>query len=87
MGTTGVAAYDWAERFERRARELLLAGDAAGLVAYEKLGRNARLSIPTPDHYLPFLYTLGACREGDRISFPVEGVDGGSVSMLAVRFG
>ena len=86
-GRAGVDAYDWAVRFEKRVRELLLAGDDAPLVAYAGLGRDALLSIPTPDHYLPLLYILGLRRKGDPITFPVEGVDGGSVSMLAVRFG
>ena len=74
-------------RFEERVRELLLAGNHGPLVAYEALGRDAQLSVPTPDHYLPLLYVLGLRRQGDPVSFPVHGVDGGSVSMLAVRFG
>jgi 4,5-DOPA dioxygenase extradiol len=45
------------------------------------------LSIPTPDHYLPLLYVIGARRKGEQVSFPVEGVDGGSVSMLVVQVG
>jgi 4,5-DOPA dioxygenase extradiol len=45
------------------------------------------LSIPTPDHYLPFLYVIAQKRESEEISFPVEGFDGGSVSMLTVRIG
>ena len=65
----------------------MLAGEFQPLIDYEMLGRDAMLSIPTLDHYLPLLYILGAGRQGERISFPVEGVDGGSVSMLAVRFG
>lgn len=86
-GRPGVDAYDWAVRFENRVRDLLLAGDDAPLVAYEGLGRDAMLSVPTPDHYLPLLYVLGLRRQEDTITFPVEGVDGGSVSMLAVRLG
>jgi 4,5-DOPA dioxygenase extradiol len=78
---------DWAVRFESQARGLLLAGDHAPLVGYEGLGRDARLSAPTPDHYLPLLYVMAVRREGEQVSFPVEGVDGGSVSMLTVRFG
>ncbi|NLB07585.1 MAG: 4,5-DOPA dioxygenase extradiol, partial [Desulfobulbaceae bacterium] len=86
-GQHGVQAYDWAVRFEERARELLLAGNHGPLVAYEELGRDAQLSVPTPDHYLPLLYLLGLRRQEDPVRFPVDGVDGGSVSMLAVRFG
>jgi 4,5-DOPA dioxygenase extradiol len=43
--------------------------------------------VPTPEHYLPLLYVLGARREGEPVDFPVEGIDGGSVSMLTVRVG
>lgn len=79
--------FDWAVRFETAAREWMLSGDHMPLVEYEKLGRDAMLSAPTPDHYLPLLYVLGARREGDAVTFPVEGVDGGSVSMLTVQLG
>ena len=83
----GVAPFDWAVRFERSARGLMEAGDDASLVSYDKLGRDATLAIPTPDHYLPLLYVLGTRQPGDKVSFPVEGVDGGSMSMLAVQMG
>jgi len=79
--------YDWAIRFEDRARSLLLAGEFEPLLRYETLGRDARLSIPTPDHYLPLLYVIGARQDADPITFPVEGVDGGSISMLSVQVG
>jgi len=68
-------------------RELLLKGDDAQIVAYEGLGPDAMLSVPTPDHYLPLLYVLGLRKKNEKISFPVHGVDGGSVSMLAVQIG
>ena len=79
--------YDWAVRFEAAAKQLMTAGEFAPLIDYETLGRDAVLSIPTPDHYLPLLYVLGARRDDDAISFPVVGVDGGSVSMLTVQLG
>jgi 4,5-DOPA dioxygenase extradiol len=79
--------HDWALRFESFARERMLAYDHEPLIAYETLGRDAQLSVPTPDHYLPLLYVLGAAVPGEPLSFPVEGIDGGSVSMLAVRCG
>jgi 4,5-DOPA dioxygenase extradiol len=79
--------YDWAARFEHEARGLLQGGDFAPLIDYAKLGSDAALSIPTPEHYLPLLYILGTNQSTDSVSFPVEGVDGGSVSMLAVEVG
>jgi len=86
-GRHGVKPFDWAMRFEKHAKELLLKGDDALLIDYEKLGQDAMLSVPTPDHYLPLLYILGLRRRDEAVSFPVEGVDGGSVSMLTVRIG
>lgn len=86
-GKGGVAPYDWAVRFEQRARDLISKGEEARLAAYETMGRDARLSVPTPDHFLPLLYVLGVRRKDEPVQFPVEGVDGGSVSMLAVRVG
>ena len=79
--------YDWATRFETEAKGLLLAGETRPLIEYETLGREALLSIPTPDHYLPLLYVIGTRQQGDLVTFPVEGVDGGSISMLSVQVG
>lgn len=79
--------YDWAVRFETTAKELMVKGDFDPLVNYDSLERDALLAIPTPDHYLPLLYVLGARNTDDEITFPVQGVDGGSISMLTVRLG
>ena len=67
--------------------ELLARADFAPLVDYVSLGRDALLSAPTPDHYLPLVYVLAQHGHGDAVSFPVEGYDGGSISMLAVQIG
>ena len=86
-GRHKVEPFDWALRFEERARALMLAGEHAPLVAYDTLGKDALLSAPTPDHYLPLLYVLAQRQEGEQVDFPVEGFDGGSISMLSVRVG
>jgi 4,5-DOPA dioxygenase extradiol len=80
-----VEPLDWALRFEQKARDLLIAGDDESLINYETLGRDAMLSVPTPEHYLPLLYVIALRGEGEHASFPVEGFDRGSVSMLAVK--
>jgi 4,5-DOPA dioxygenase extradiol len=81
------APYDWAQRWDANVAELLQAGDHEALIDYRAQGRAAQLSIPTPEHYLPLLYIMGAARLGERVSFPVQGIDGGSISMRAVQFG
>ncbi|HEX9162893.1 MAG TPA: 4,5-DOPA dioxygenase extradiol [Thermoanaerobaculia bacterium] len=86
-GRHPVDPFDWAVRFETSARDLIEAGDYAPLVDYESMGRDAMLSAPTPDHYLPLVYVLGAAHPGEPVAFPVEGVDGGAVSMLSLRIG
>ena len=86
-GRYAVEPYEWAVRFETQARELITKGRHEALVMYEAIGRDAMLSVPTPDHYLPLLYVLGLRRSGDSVSFPIEGMDGGSVSMLSVQLG
>jgi 4,5-DOPA dioxygenase extradiol len=86
-GQHAVEPYAWAVQFESRIRQCIEAGDDAPLIAYESLGPEAMLSVPTPEHYLPLLYVLGLRRPGELVRFPVEGFDGGSVSMLAVQVG
>jgi len=82
-----VPVFDWAARFEAQVRKRLIENDDETLVNYLSLDPEAALSVPTPDHYLPLLYVLGLRRENDAVSFPVQGVDGGSISMLAVQIG
>lgn len=86
-GKHEVEPFEWAVRFETLARSFITNGEDVQLVSYESLGRDALLSVPTPEHYLPLLYVLALRRSGEEISFPVEGFDGGSISMLAVQIG
>jgi 4,5-DOPA dioxygenase extradiol len=82
-----VEPFEWAVRFEEHVRNLLVSADDDPLVNYLNLGPDAAFSVPTPDHYLPLLYAIALRKEGDSLSFPVEGIDGGSVSMLTVQIG
>ncbi len=79
--------FDWASRFEAHARTFLASRDFSPLINYEHMGNDAKLAAPTPEHYLPLLYAMGASVDDDNVTFPVDGIDGGSVSMLSVRFG
>ncbi len=88
MNAKSDSSFDWAIRFDASVRENILSGDHKSLIDYESFGRDAELSVPTSEHYLPLLYVLGLEREGDKISFPAEGFDGGgSISMVSVQIG
>jgi 4,5-DOPA dioxygenase extradiol len=78
-------AFDWGVKFEEKVRRALQSEEDAQLIDYQGIGPEAQLSVPTPDHYLPFLYVLGSQRKGESVSFPIEGFDGGSMSMLAIQ--
>jgi 4,5-DOPA dioxygenase extradiol len=82
-----VAPYNWAVRFNERVRQHLLRREHAPLIAYEQMGEDARLAIPTPEHYLPLLYTAALCEDNEPVSFAVDGIDLGSIGMLTVAFG
>jgi 4,5-DOPA dioxygenase extradiol len=86
-GKHAAEPFDWATRFENEAKSYLLAHNHKPLIAYESLGRDAQLSIPTPEHYLPLLYVIALQLADEEITFLVSGVDGGSISMLAVQVG
>lgn len=86
-GRQSAEPYEWAVRFEARLRDLLTARDLRRAADYAALGRDAALAVPTPEHFLPLLYVLAQWRPDEPVTFPVEGVDGGSVSMLGVRVG
>lgn len=80
-------AYDWALEFDTKLKDLILSGDHKAIIDYSKLGRSARLAVPTPDHYLPLLYVLGAQDKGDNVTFFADKVTLGSMSMRSVRLG
>jgi 4,5-DOPA dioxygenase extradiol len=79
--------YDWAMEFDDTLADLILAGDHDALIDYQKLGKIARLSIPTNEHYLPLLYALALQDNSDPIRFFSERVTLGSISMRSLRIG
>jgi 4,5-DOPA dioxygenase extradiol len=81
------APLPWAARFNDLVRDRLARRDHEPLIAWESLGADARQSIPTPEHYLPLLYCIALQEDGDAVDFPVDGIDLGSIGMLAVAIG
>lgn len=82
-------AYPWAESFNQYVRDnLAWQGDDAQhpLVNFMQ-HEGAALSNPTPEHYLPLLYVLGARAQDEAVTIPVDGIVMGSLSMLSVQVG
>lgn len=79
--------YDWAVKMNDTFKHLILEGDHPALVNYQTLGKEAMLAIPTPEHYLPLLYTLGLKGERDAVSFFNDKAVGGSLTMTSVKIG
>jgi 4,5-DOPA dioxygenase extradiol len=73
--------YPWAQEFDAISKKKILNREFKDLVDYEKLGQAALMSIPTPDHYFPMIYSLGLARDKDEIHFTYEEIQNASVSM------
>jgi len=79
------SAYDWATEIDETFKKLILEGNHSALINYQKLGHAAHLAIPTPEHYLPLLYTLGLQEKNDTpVLFNTKTLMG-SVSMTSVK--
>lgn len=79
--------YDWALNINERFKAMILDGDHKALINYRTLGADVQLAIPTPEHYLPLIYTLGLKGSKDDITFFNDKTVGGSLSMTSVKFG
>jgi len=80
------ATPSWASAFDAEAARAVEQRDTEFLVRAMET-EEGRMCHPTPDHYLPLLYAVGASRPDDRIQYPVTGFDLASLSMRTVRFG
>jgi 4,5-DOPA dioxygenase extradiol len=79
--------YDWAIEAREKTNALLLKGDFDQLIHYEKLGKPLQKAVPTPDHYLPLIYTLGLKNEKDKLELFNDKLLAGSLSMTSVKIG
>lgn len=79
--------YDWALHMNQTFKDLISNKDHQPLIHYNSLGKEAMLAIPTPEHYLPLLYTLGLQGKTDDVSFFNDKPVGGSLTMTSVKIG
>jgi 4,5-DOPA dioxygenase extradiol len=79
--------YDWAIEARTVMNNLIEKGDFKSLTQYQTLGKAVHLAIPTPEHYLPLLYSLALKTDKDELNLFNDKLQGGSLSMTSVRIG
>lgn len=81
------SGYDWAIGVNERIRQFITEGDHQSLVNFDKLGKEFKLAIPTPEHFIPLLYTL-ALQEKDEVPYIFnDHLVAGSLNMMSVKLG
>lgn len=76
----------WAEEFDEVIKNSLENHNENILIEYKKLGDMADLAVPTSEHYIPLLYAYGASTPSDKLCYPYQGFEMGSLSMRSVMW-
>jgi len=79
--------YDWALEANNQMKEFILSGDHQSLINYQSHGKAFKLSIPTPEHYIPLLYALALKEDNDEITLFNDKIVAGSLSMTSLKIG
>ena len=78
--------YDWAYQFDDYIKENIENKNHENVIQYLKQGEIAKLAVPTPDHFNPILYLLGASENEDQITVYNSGCTLGGLSMTSYLF-
>jgi 4,5-DOPA dioxygenase extradiol len=76
-------AYDWAKEFNDKIIEAILANDHSKVINFFAL-TNAKMAVPTSEHFLPLLYILALKKDGEKIKIFNDEIDLGSISMAGI---
>lgn len=79
--------FDWAVEAHASINQLLLDGNYKPLIDYKKQSSAWQLAIPTPDHFLPLIYTLGLQKKGEEMLLFNDKLVAGSLSMTSLKIG
>ena len=86
INTVG-AGWDWAVEAREKTNNWLLDGNFQNLIDYQRQGVALQTAVPSPDHYLPLIYSLGLKEKFENLSLFNDELIGGSLSMTSVRIG
>ena len=79
--------YDWALEARAKMNTFILANDHKALINFRAQGQAFDLAIPTPEHYLPLLYTLALKHSKEDVILFNDKALGGSLTMTSVKIG
>ncbi len=78
---------EWALEANELQKKYLLNNDFSKLIEYQNQNTALKLAAPTPEHYLPMLYTIALQENKENIELFNDVVTGGSFSMTSFRIG
>jgi 4,5-DOPA dioxygenase extradiol len=81
------APFEWATEFDNYIAEAIVSRKHDNIIAYDRTGESAGLSVPTKEHYLPLLYIAGLQEESDEVKFIYKGIQHSSISMTSIKIG
>jgi 4,5-DOPA dioxygenase extradiol len=84
MNTLGYA-FDWALTANEKIKKMILDADHQSLINFEKQGREFQLAVPTPEHYIPLLYTLGLQEKDEHATIFNDVLVAGSLNMMSLK--
>lgn len=79
--------YDWALQANEIFKQLISSNKHKELMSYSSLGKEVQLAIPTPEHYLPLIYTLALKSENEPVTFFNDKAVMGSLTMTSIKIG
>lgn len=82
-----IEAPAWAYEFDHWAEEIFQRKDADALLDYRSKAPAVSIALPTHEHFIPSIVTMGAAQDSDRVTFPITGFVGGPHTKRSVQVG
>jgi 4,5-DOPA dioxygenase extradiol len=80
------APFDWSRRFMDEIRDAAVKDEPQRVIDFARMGQDAQLAAPTPEHFWPLLYVLGARGPNDRLRLVNDRIEHGSLGMTSLVF-
>jgi 4,5-DOPA dioxygenase extradiol len=82
---TDAYAYDWAIEASEKMKKFILSDDHQSLINFKSQGKAFDLAIPSPEHYLPLIYTLALKDNNEKITLFNDKAVAGSLTMTSLK--